>query len=180
MMTEQKIIKTKVGVWSRRSSWVTRGERRPDERHAPAFEAFATTWIDEGRAGWKPSTLAQYQQILKSQLVPVFGGLRVSAISESRIRQLITALHDLGLSARRINLTLLVLKMILRTAVRRRYLRDDPTETIRSLREPQTEVDPLDPMEVTAFLTACPPWWRPYFTVALWTAARPNELAALR
>jgi integrase len=157
-----------------------RGERRPDERHAPSFEAFATTWIDEGRAGWKPSTLAQYQQVLKSQLVPVFGVLRVSAISESRIRQLITALHDVGLSARRINLTLLVLKMILRTAVRRRYLRDDPTETIRSLREPKTEVDPLDPAEVTAFLAACPTWWRPYFTVALWTGARPNELAALR
>ena len=157
-----------------------RGERPPDERHAPAFEAFATTWIDEGRAGWKASTLAQYQQVLKSQLVPVFGVLRVSAISESRIRQLITALHDAGLSARRINLTLLVLKMILRTAVRRRYLRDDPTETIRSLREPQTEVDPIDPAEVAGFLAACPPWWRPYFTVAFWTGARPNELAALR
>jgi hypothetical protein len=32
-----------------------------------------------------------------------------------------------------------------RTALRRRYLRDDPTETIRSLREPKAEVDPLDP-----------------------------------
>jgi integrase len=70
--------------------------------------------------------------------------------------------------------------MILRTAGRRRYLRDDPTETIRSLREPRTEVDPLDPEEVTAFLVTCPVWWRPYFTVACWTGARPNELAALR
>jgi len=104
----------------------------------------------------------------------------VSAITESRIRQLITHLHDGGLSARRINLTLLVLKMIVRTAVRRRYLRDDPTETIRSLREPRAEVDPLDPDEVTAFLAACPAWWRPYFTVAFLTGARPNELAALR
>lgn len=33
---------------------------------------------------------------------------------------------------------------------------------------------------VTAFLDACPPWWRPYFTVAFWTGARPNELAALK
>jgi len=31
----------------------------------------------------------------------------------------------------------------------------------------------------TAFLAACPPWWRPYFTLAFWTGARPNELAAL-
>jgi integrase len=104
----------------------------------------------------------------------------VSAVTESRIRQLITGLRDTGLSARRTNLTLLVLKMIVRTAVRRRYLRDDPTETIRSLREPRTEVDPLDPEEVTVFLAACPVWWRPYFTVACWTGARPNELAALR
>ena len=29
-------------------------------------------------------------------------------------------------------------------------------------------------------LTACPTWWRPYFSVACWTGARPNELAALR
>jgi len=73
----------------------------------------------------------------------------------------------------------LVLKMILRTAVRRRFVREDPTEHVRGLREPKTEVDPLDPDMVTAFLAACPPWWRPYFTVALWTGARPNELAAL-
>jgi integrase len=157
-----------------------RGERPPDERHAPSFAAFAAAWLDECRSGWKASTLAQYQQILKSQLLPVVGALRVSAITESRIRQLITGLRDTGLSARRTNLTLLVLKMILRTALRRRYLRDDPTETIRSLREPRTEVDPLDPDEVTAFLAACPTWWRPYFTVAFWTGARPNELAALR
>ena len=129
---------------------------------------------------WKGSMLAQYQQILKSQLLPVFGELRVSAITESRIRQLITGPHDTGLSARPSNLTLRVLKMILRPALRCRYFRDDPIETIRSLREPRAEVDPLDPEEVTAFLTACPVWWRPYFTVAFWTGARPNELAALR
>ena len=157
-----------------------RGEAPVDERRAPSFDAFAQVWIAEGRSGWKASTLAQYQQILKSQLVPALGAHRVSAITESRIRQLITGLHDAGLSARRINLTLLVLKMILRTALRRRYLRDDPTETIRSLREPKAEVDPLDPDEVIALLTECPTWWRPYFSVACWTGARPNELAALR
>jgi integrase len=156
-----------------------RGERQPDERHAPLFASFAKQWIEESRAGWKASTVAQYQQVLKSQLLPAFSNLRVSAIMESRMRQLLTQLQDAGLSARRINLALLVLKMILRTAVRRRFLREDPTEHVRGLREPKTEVDPLDPDMVAAFLTACPPWWRPYFTVAFWTGARPNELAAL-
>jgi site-specific recombinase XerC len=116
-----------------------------DERDAPLFEVFAKQWTEECRAAWKASTLSQYQQILKSQLSPAFSELRVSAITESRVRQLLTQLQDDGLSARRMNLTLLVLKMILRTAARRRLLRDDPTEHVRGLREPKPDVDPLDP-----------------------------------
>lgn len=109
-----------------------------------------------------------------------FGELRITAITESRVRQAITAWQDGGLSARRMNLVLLVLKMILRTALRRRLLREDPLVAVRMLREPRTEIDPLAPDELEAFLAACAPWWRPYFTVAFWTGARPNELAALR
>jgi integrase len=48
------------------------------------------------------------------------------------------------------------------------------------LREPQTEIDPLSPDEISVFLEACPTWWRPYFAVAFSTGARPNELAALK
>ena len=103
-------------------------------------------------AAWKASTIVQYQQVLKSQLLPAFSDLRVSAITESRMQQLLTQLQDAGLSARRINLALLVLEMVLRTAVRRRLIREDPTEHVRGLREPQTEVDPLDPGMVTVFI----------------------------
>jgi integrase len=48
------------------------------------------------------------------------------------------------------------------------------------LTEPRTEVDPLTPADVEAFLAACPKWWRLYFIVAFWTGARPGELIALR
>lgn len=157
-----------------------RGERPPDVRHAPLFSAFSTGWLEEYRAAWKASTLQQYQQVLKSQLRPAFGELRLSGITEARVRQLLTHLQDAGLSARRINLVLLVCKAIIRTAVRRRWLREDPTALVRPLKEPRTEIDPLDPQEVESFLAACPAWWRPYFTVAFYTGARPNELAALK
>jgi integrase len=157
-----------------------RGESVPDERHAPLFDAVADQWIEETRSGWKRSTLQQYEQVLKSQLRPAFGDLRVTAITESPVRQLVTKLQDGGLGPRRINLVLLILKQIVRAARRRRLLRDDPLVDVKLLREPRTEVDPLAPDEVEMFLKACPAWWRPYFTVALWTGARPNELAALK
>jgi integrase len=157
-----------------------RGERPVDERHAPTFDAFAKVWVEESRSGWKPSTKQQYEQVLKSQLRPAFAELRITAITESRVRQAITGWQDGGLSPRRTNLVLLVLKMILRTALRRRLLREDPLVGVRMLREPRVEIDPLGPDELEAFLASCPTWWRPYYAVAFWTGARPNELAALK
>jgi integrase len=157
-----------------------RGEPQPDLRNAPLFGAFATSWVEENRSAWKPSTRQQYEQVLKSQLRPAFEDVRLSNLTESRVKQLITQLQDAGLSARRINLVMLVLKQIVRTAVRRRLIREDPTAALRKLREPRTEVDPLEPHEVAAFLATCPAWWHPYFTVAFYTGARPNELAALK
>lgn len=46
--------------------------------------------------------------------------------------------------------------------------------------EPVAHIDPLGPEEITAFLAACPSWWRPYFRVAFYTGIRPNEAAALK
>lgn len=156
------------------------GEPVPDRRSIPTFDAFSKTWIEERRAGWKSSTLAQYEQILKSQLRPAFGELRMNHIAESRALQFRTALQDAGLSSRRINLILLVLKMIVRAARQRKWIREDPLSEVKKLREEKADVDPLGPHEVDSFLKACPIWWRPYFCVAFWTGARPNELAALK
>src|SRR5262249_4727874 len=129
-----------------------RGEQVIDERKAPLFKPFAEQWVEESRSGWKPSTRQQYDQVLKSQLLPIFAEMRVTQVTESRVRQAITSWQDAGLSARRTNLVMLVLKMIMKTARRRRWLRDDPLATVKMLREPQVEIDPLSPDEVDVFL----------------------------
>ena len=73
-----------------------RGERQPDVRTAPLFGIFATAWVEENRSGWKASTLQQYEQVLKSQLRPAYEDVRLSHITESRIKQLVTELQDGG------------------------------------------------------------------------------------
>ena len=175
-VTREEAVRIERDILSKRD----RGEPQVNERNAPTFAVFSATWADERRSGWKASTLQQYQQVLHSQLLPEFGERRVTNITEGQIRRFITRLQDEGLSARRTNLSLLVLKMILRAAYRRRLIREEPYAGIRSLPAPRTEVDPLDPEEVETFLSTCPPHWQPYFTVSFWTGARPGELAALR
>jgi len=149
------------------------GESTPNPRQAPTLDQFAEEWIEQHRPEWKGSTLAQYQNVLKTNLKPTFGGDRVSHITAQRALDFRTQLYDAGLSARRINLVLLVLKMILKAA---RF----PLIGVKKLREEQSEVDPLAPDEVEAFLAKCPAWWRPFFTVSFWSGARPGELAALK
>lgn len=149
------------------------GESIPNPRQAPTLEEFSEIWIEQRRPEWKASTLAQYQNVLKTNLKPTFGTDRVSHITAQRALDFRTTLYDVGLSARRINLILLVLKMILKAA---RY----PLTGVKKLREEKAEVDPLAPDEVEAFLAKCPSWWRPFFTVSFWSGARPGELAALK
>jgi integrase len=157
-----------------------RGELPTDERHAPTFKSFAEdVWKAEGRPRWKPSTIAQYTDALK-HLTAAFGELRVSQVTEAKVSPWIAGLQGKRLSARRINLLLVTLKSILKLARRRRFVREDLLADVRLLKEPKADIDPLGPEEVSAFLAACPSWWRPYFTTALFTGFRPNEAAALR
>ena len=60
-----------------------RGDRLPDERRAPTFATFAAWWLQERRGSWKPSTRWQYEQLLRTHLLPVFGDVRITAVSES-------------------------------------------------------------------------------------------------
>jgi integrase len=105
---------------------------------------------------------------------------RVCDLTEEGVRRFVAELSARALSPKRVNFIVPVLRMIVRVAVRRRFLRDDPLVAIRPLREPRADVDPFAPEEITAFLAACPGYWRPYFTVAFWTDVRPGELTALK
>jgi len=102
-----------------------RGEPMIDRRLAPTLATFAAGWVEEHRAGWKDSTREQYEHAIARWLTPAFGDVRVSDLTESRVRQLVAQLQDANLSPRRVNYVVLVLRMIVRAALRRRLLRDD-------------------------------------------------------
>ena len=175
-ITRDEAVKKEREILSKRD----RGEPFLERSKVPTFGEFADQWIEEGRPRWKWSTLVQYRNALKKQLVPAFGQLRLTAITEASILQRVTAWSDLGLSARRINMVVVLLKGILKAARRRHLILSDPAIAVRLLPEPHTEVDPLSLSEIETFLHACPPYWQPYFIFACKTGARPGEMAALK
>jgi hypothetical protein len=52
--------------------------------------------------------------------------VRVCDLTEEGVRRFIAELSARALSPKRVNFIVLVLRMIVRVAVRRRFLRDDP------------------------------------------------------
>ena len=157
------------------------GELHLDERHAPSTrDVRAERGLKNGtragsrRPGRSPS------QVLKSQLRAALRQSSGSPRSRSReVRQAITSWQDGGLSARRINLVLLVVKIILKHGPSVAWLRRDPLADVHMLRgaahrrSTRSRRRRSRPSSRRARA-----WWRPYFTVAFWTGARPNELAA--
>ncbi len=156
------------------------GEAFVDPRRAPTFAVCAEAWLAAGRVRWKSATRARYEELLRARLLPRFGTLKITAISEEMVNGWLVALVDEGLSARRVNLLLVILKAILRTKLARKALVADPTRDVKPLREPAVEVDPLGPDDITRLPDACRPWWRLYFAIAFLTGCRPGELAGLR
>jgi integrase len=144
----------------------------------------AEAWLELRRGRRKPETYARYGEVLRSRILPRFGALPVPEVTEEAIQAWVTSLVDEGLSPRRVNFLLGRLKSILKTKAARLARKaagvEDPTVDVAPLEEPEVEIDPLAPDEIRAFLDACPAWWRPYFTVAFGTGARPGELAALK
>lgn len=127
----------------------------------------------------KASTIATYTEHLRNHLLPEFGKLQVSMITEEQVARFQARLAT-RLSPRRTNSTVNLLRSILKVCVRRKLLEESPCDGVDSLREPQVDIDPLTMNELDSALNCLSRLYRPLFTCLAWTGARPGELLALR
>lgn len=134
----------------------------------------------------KPATVREYESIIRLHLMPEFGHLDVRDITEARVERwkvnLSIKLRKSGkaLSPRRINKILERLGTMMDLALRRKYIKEDPTKNIKRRQEPATDIDPLSEEELTLALSCIEPHFKPMFTTLAYTGARPNEVKALR
>ncbi|MDA8297427.1 MAG: tyrosine-type recombinase/integrase [Actinomycetota bacterium] len=146
-------------------------------------------WLPaQGSRGLKPSTLAQYSDVVSAWIVPNLGGMRAAALTPKDVQTLVEKLRTTrtsqrreGLSARSLQLTVGVLKAAYAFAVTTELLGRNP---IAGVRRPSVEQRPpttWDEGTARAFLAAT----RDDRLAALWALAltrglRRGELAGLR
>lgn len=148
---------------------VERGIWQPDDP-APApeplpgaqtFHEFAELWWIEHESDWRPNTIADYRWRLESHLLPFFKGHRLDEITIAevdRYKALKRKRDDDGkqLSARTVNMTLVLLSAILEVAEERELITRNPARgkrrRVRRDRSTRTYLDTAE--QILALLAA--------------------------
>jgi integrase len=162
--------------------------RRHAERHPVArlrFEQVAEDWMDHGRyeRGLKPSTVMEYESVLKVHLLPVFKGRDLDRLTAREINDWRAAKLRAGASRRLANKCLMVLHALLNWAMRHRDLAANPAALVERLPE---RYDPgdyrfYDVEQVLALSRAAASEQDAVlFLAAAFTGLRCGELIALR
>jgi integrase len=138
----------------------------------------------------KPSTVAQYDNMLKHYILPEFGDRPLTQISAVDVRRFQKKLQEVvvgaktsnphKMSATRVNLIMQVLRSILKDEHMAGTIESNPSLPVRRIEEAKTEIHPLSEDELNLVLRNIDDHFRPLFTALAYTGARPNELLALR
>ncbi len=152
---------------------------------AVTFEKYAESWYQKKKVTWKPSSQRDFRSTLDRHLIPYFKGKLLMEITKGMIKEFRTGLGQLNgrkgnkMSHRRINTIIVILKMVLNEAVEEfdidvRFLNIKPLKVIK------TEIMPLSPEEVIAFLEHVPVKYHDYYIVRFFSGMRTSEIDGLQ
>ncbi len=154
---------------------------------APAFETVANEWERIAAPNWKRGTQITYGNALRARLLPVFGGLPITALTEVQIEDWWTKTRETGLSKRRLGILRGILRNVCKRAVRQGWLRANPADCIEgSLGRQDTEThepDYLTAEDLATFLTKAEevsPKEHPIFLVMATAGLRIGEAIGLQ
>jgi len=153
-----------------------------------AFSDYATRWVENMRTKVKARSYVQYEAITRLHLIPAFPG-SLKALSHRQVEAYIAKRLDEGAKPSTVNVSLAVLKAIVRAAVRERHLARNPLDGLRPIKSPAGRVRFLSHDEITKLLDACAAapadsrvpgaYLKPFVLFALNTGMRRNEIAFL-
>lgn len=145
------------------------------------FEEFSILWLEKyAEPRLKGSTIESYARHLRLHWIPAFGSARLTRISTGQIEQVVNDLLTGGLSGKSVNNALVVIKLMLKHAVRWNYLVVNPAEQVQRVRVEREEMRAMTPEQARRLLASADPDAWLILTLAIFTGLRRGELLALQ
>ncbi|GAA6525039.1 site-specific integrase [Intrasporangium sp. DVR] len=159
-----------------------------NQKHIPAapiavtVQDFGTGWVSRlGTSGLKPATVSNYAWVLNRYVYPRLGRVRLVTLSPQHVRDLLTSVADMGVSARTVQLTRAVLRSMLADAERDQLVHRNVAALVKGPRVERQEVVPWTPEEAHRFLASLEDHrLHALFAVGVALGLRKGELLALR
>lgn len=146
-------------------------------------------WLEAASAGvvrtrsgrpYKPSALRTYEAALRNRILPALGHLRLSAVSQRAVQDLVDDLVRSGLSPSTTHNTVMPLRAVYRRALAREDVVANPTAGLSLPAGAERRSRVAQPAEADALIAALPERDRPLWATALYAGLRRGELQALR
>jgi site-specific recombinase XerC len=127
----------------------------------PAFgrttlEDWANVWRKTVRGALKPKTVAGYESLLRSRIIPTFGKHALSVLWPSEVQAWVSAMDADGLSASRVHEAWVVLSQIFDAAVRGGRVARNSARGFKLPRLQRREAEYFEPSEIERIAQAMP------------------------
>ncbi len=162
---------------------------RSDARSGTAVEPsrvtvgeFVRNWMETvARQRIRPSTRATYETLIDRHIIPHLGGSRLNQLAPLHLQAWLATLERSGVSPRQREAAFVLLKTILRHALRLGLIASNPLDRIDKPRVPRKELQILSPDEVRRLLeVARGNRLEALLVLAVSTGARQGELFAVQ
>jgi integrase len=120
------------------------------------FDEWACAWLESVRPTLKRSTVASYESLLRSRIVPSFGRYRLSSLRPSEIQAWIGDMEAEGLSPSRIRQAHVVVCQVLDAAARDGLVARNAAHGLKLPRVQRREADYFEPSEIERIAEAMP------------------------
>jgi integrase len=152
------------------------------------FRDYVEKWWTEMVPGMSDSQRRDYDSILKTHLLPYFGPLTFGEFRSVLMKKFLAFLHTKAtprgtpLSAKRMHNILIPLRVIFKDACGEFGWWDlpDPFAGLKLPKVKRIRIHPFTRKEWANLKGFIPPWYRPYFEMAVLTGMRPSEQVALK
>jgi integrase len=144
------------------------------------LEEWANVWLESVRGTLKPKTVAGYESLLRSRIIPTFGKHPLSSLLPSEVQAWISTMDADGLSASRVHEAQVVLSQILDAAVRDGRVARNPARGLKLPRQQRREAEYFEPSEIERIAQAMPEPYDLLVRVLGTLGLRFGETAALR
>lgn len=150
-----------------------------EPKEIKTVEYYAELYIMEKSQTLKPLTFKQYDRVLRNELLPAFGSLKVDTVKVTDVKIWVHK-QLLRCSPKRVSEKLIILRGIFACAYDDEVISRNPVDRVKLPRHIKADIEPFTMEEAAMLIENAEGWYKHFLALAFYSGMRTGEMIALR